>query len=264
MNKKSVTIYDIAKESGVSTATVSRVIAGNYPVSEKTRKKVMEAIEKYDFQPNAVARSLSSNRTKVIGFITPDIRNPFFSQIFIEVEKFAHEKGYSVLLCNSVHNRELESKYMRMLLEQRAEGIILLGGLINDINPVKDRVEELKQVMTKTKLVMINGEIDGVSCFSVRTDEGKGIDMLIDHLVEKGHTKIGILGGLKSITTTKYKVEAYRRAIKRHSLEYHEEWEIHPGFDIEAGEKAMKELLEKSSTLPTAVIGINDMVAIGL
>lgn len=263
MDKKSVTIYDIAKEAEVSTATVSRVIAGNYPVSKETRMKVMEIIKKYDFQPNAIARSLSSKKTKILGFITPAITNPFFSQVFIEIEKYAHEKGYSVLLCNSLHDRDLESKYIRMLLEQQAEGIILLGGLINDSNPDPKRVEELKQILNKTKLIMINGKIKGVDCFSVRTDEGKGIEMIVDHLVDQGHKKIGIIGGIKGITTTDIKLNSFQESLEKHQLTYYPEWQIFSGYDISDGEKCIRELTYKNKDYPTAIIGINDMVAIG-
>ncbi|WP_067841895.1 LacI family DNA-binding transcriptional regulator [Amphibacillus sediminis] len=129
MRNEKVTIYDLAKEAGVSTATISRVIAGNYPVSQKTREKVQKIIDQYNYHPNAVARTLSNKKSRLIGFITPAITNPFFSQVFIEVEKYALDKGYSVLLGNSMHSRELELRYIRMLLEQQAEGIILLGGV---------------------------------------------------------------------------------------------------------------------------------------
>lgn len=264
MEGKAITIYDIAKEAGVSTATVSRVIAGNYPVSEKTKKKVNSIIKEYNFHPNAVARSLSSKRSRVLGFITPEITNPFFSQVFIEVEKHALEKGYSVLLGNSLNNRKLESKYIRMLLDQQAEGIILLGGLINDIYPDSNQVNDLKTIEKKTKLVTINGRIDGVNSSSVRTDEGKGIEMVVEHLVELGHSKIGIIGGIEHIATTQIKIKAFKQALKKHHLEFKDSWQVYWGYDIESGENGLKTLCDTNKDFPTAIIGINDMVAIGL
>lgn len=264
MEKKSITIYDIADEAEVSTATVSRVIAGNYPVSQKTREKVNRIIKKYDFHPNAIARSLSNKRSKVLGFIVPAITNAFFSQVFIEAEKYALNKGYSVLLGNSLHNRELESKYMRMLLDQQAEGIILLGGLINDVNPNKKWVEELKEIQNRTKLVMINGQVDGINGFSVQTDEGKGVELLVQHLVEQGHTKIGFIGGVEGITTTDFKVDAFKKALKKYQLPFRKSWQVYSEYDIPDGERGLKELFTKNSDLPTAIIGINDLVAIGM
>lgn len=264
MKMKAVTIYDIAKEAGVSTATVSRVIAGNYSVSEKTKKKVEEIIEEHDFHPNAIARSLSNRRSKVLGFIAPSITNEFFSQVFVEVEKCALEKGYSVLLGNSMHSRELESRYIRMLLDQQAEGIILLGGLINDTRPDQEEILELKEIQKQTKLVMINGKIEGLDNFSVRTDEARGIELIVDHLVEQGHKKIGLIGGVEGITTTDIKVETYKKALNKHHLVFKPSWQIYSEYDISSGEQGFARLLQANEELPTALIGINDMIGIGL
>lgn len=264
MEKQKITIYTIANEAGVSTATVSRVIAGNYPVSEKTKEKVNRIIEKYDFHPNAIARSLSNKKSKILGFITPAITNLFFSQVFIEVEKHALNKGYLVLLGNTLHDRKLESKYMQMLLDQQAEGIILLGGLINDTNPHEEYIQNLLKVKKQTKLVMINGSVPGVDSFSVSTDESKGINLLVNHLVKQGHRKIGIIGGLESITTTEVKIEAFKDALRENNLVFNKDWQFYTGFDIESGETGLKELIHSNIELPTALIGINDMVASGL
>ena len=89
MPKKNVTVYDIAEEAGVSIATVSRVIAGNAPVREATRQRVQAVIDKYNFQPNAIARTLFKKESMTLGFILPDITNPFFSMVFGEAEKHA-------------------------------------------------------------------------------------------------------------------------------------------------------------------------------
>ncbi|WP_163537469.1 LacI family DNA-binding transcriptional regulator [Gracilibacillus sp. YIM 98692] len=264
MEHKSITIYDIAKEAQVSSATVSRVIAGNYPVKEETRKKVIDIIHKYDFQPNAVARSLSKKETKMIGFILPDITNSFFSQVFIEAEKYALTKGYTLLLCNSMNNSEMESKYLKILAERQVEGIILMGGRINKALPDVMEVNELSQVMDKMPVLMINGKIDGLDCYSIRTDEAHGIEIIIDHLVSQGHEKIGLIGGIEGITTTDIKVEAYRNALTKYGLPIRDSWQIYSGFDIERGEEAINNLIEvNKEDLPTALIGINDLVIIG-
>lgn len=264
MENKKVTIYDLAEELGVSTATVSRVIAGDYPVSEKTREKVQKLIDKYDFRPNAIARTLSNKKSRLVGFITPAITNPFFSQVFVELEKYALEKGYSVLLGNTSGNREQESHYTRILLEQQAEGIILLGGLINDTIPDPHGVQELIEVQKRTKLVTINGKIESVNNSSVRTDEAEGIELIIKHLVELGHTKIGLIGGIKGITTTDIKVHTFKKELEKHQLTFHDSWQIYSGYSIKSGEDGFEELMSTNETLPTALIGINDMVGVGM
>ncbi|QGH35963.1 LacI family DNA-binding transcriptional regulator [Gracilibacillus salitolerans] len=264
MKRKSITIYDIAKEAGVSSATVSRVIAGNYPVSAKTRKKVLGLIDKYDYQPNAVARSLTKKETKMIGFVLPDITNPFFSQVFIEAEKYALTKGYTLILCNSMNSSEMESKYLRLLSERQVEGIILMGGRINKKFPDAVEVSEVSQVLDKLPVMMINGKIDGLHCHSVRTDEAKGMELAVNHLVRQGHKKIGLIGGVKGITTTDIKVEAYRNLLSKYDLTIRESWQIYSGFDVQTGEEAIDKLLMlNKDKLPTALIGINDLVIIG-
>ncbi|MGP4038590.1 LacI family DNA-binding transcriptional regulator [Gracilibacillus sp. D59] len=264
MKQKSITIYDIAKEAGVSSATVSRVIAGNYPVSEKTRKKVLDLIDKYDYHPNAVARSLTKKETKMIGFVLPDITNPFFSQVFIEAEKYALTKGYTLILCNSMNSSEMESKYLRILSERQVEGMIFMGGRINKTFTDVVEVNELLHVLDKMPVVMINGKIDGLDCYSVRTDEARGIELVIDHLVSLGHEKIGLIGGVKGVTTTDIKVEAYKNLLSKYRLTFRDSWQIYSGFDVQTGKEAINQLMESDKEeLPTALIGINDLVIIG-
>ncbi|SEO87800.1 LacI family transcriptional regulator [Amphibacillus marinus] len=264
MEHKKVTIYDLAREAGVSTATVSRVIAGNYPVSQGTREKVQQIIDHYNYHPNALARTLSNKKSKLIGFITPAITNPFFSQVFVEVEKSALEKGYSVLLGNSLNDREIEARYIRMLLEQQAEGIILLGGLINDSNPDLERVQELIAIQKRTKLVMINGSVEGMGNCSISTDEAAGMRLIIDHLVRQGHRKIGLIGGVKGITTTDIKVSTFKAELKKHQLIFRKSWQCYSEYSIEGGEDGFKQLMSLNKEVPTALIGINDMVGVGM
>ncbi|UOQ50430.1 LacI family transcriptional regulator [Gracilibacillus caseinilyticus] len=264
MKQKPVTIYDIAKEAKVSTATVSRVIANNYPVSEKTKKMVLDLIKKYDYQPNAVARSLTKKESKMIGFILPDITNPFFAQVFIEAEKYALTKGYTLILGNSMNSNEIESKYLRDLSERQVEGIIFMGGRINKSQPDHMEINELKDVMNKIPVIMVNGKIDGINCSSVHTNEAKGIDLVIEHLVSHDHKKIGLIGGVKGVTTTDIKVNAYWRSLTKHGLLMKENWQIYSGYDVDSGRKAVETFIHvNESDLPTALIGINDLVIIG-
>lgn len=264
MNRKSITIYDIAREANVSSATVSRVIAGNYPVSQKTRKKVLDLIEKYDYQPNAVARSLTKKESKMIGVILPDITNPFFAQVFIEAEKYALTKGYTLILCNSMNSSKMESKYLRVLTERQVEGIIFMGGRINKTYPEPSEINELKHVMDRIPVILVNGKINLLECPSVRTNEEKGIELIIRHLVEQDFNRIALIGGVKGITTTDCKVNAYRYSLNKHNLKFNENWQIYSGYDVKRGKEAMEIMLQKNkNNLPTAIIGINDLVVIG-
>ncbi|MEH7483371.1 LacI family DNA-binding transcriptional regulator [Neobacillus drentensis] len=262
MDKKTYTIYDIAEATNVSPATVSRVLNGNYPVSKKTKEKVLAKIQEYNFQPNSIARSLSKKETKMIGLILPDITNPFFSSFCMELEKYAQKKGYTIFLCNSMNDSKMESIYLKVLSERQVEGIIMMGGRINKSLTDAEDAAEVEEVMKKIPILMVNGEMDGVDCFKVKSDELLGMKMIVEHLVEMGHKKIGLLGGMQGITSTDIKVEGFRQNLVDNGLVYHPEWHIYSGFSVGSGQKAMNMLLE-NKVLPTAIICMNDIIASG-
>jgi LacI family transcriptional regulator/LacI family repressor for deo operon, udp, cdd, tsx, nupC, and nupG len=108
MESENISIYTIAKEAGVSPATVSRVLTGNARVSEEKKNRVEELIEKYNFKPNALARGLSNIERKIIGILMADIRNPYYATMAIECEKYANANGYMMMLCNSLNNNRIE------------------------------------------------------------------------------------------------------------------------------------------------------------
>ena len=112
---KVITIYDIAKEAGVSAATVSRVLTNNANVRKEKKDKVQNLIEKYNFKPNAMARGLSDTKSRVIGIVAADVRNPYYAEVFVACENAAREAGYTVLLCNSQGITQWESQQLAML-----------------------------------------------------------------------------------------------------------------------------------------------------
>lgn len=266
MKKERITIYDIAKESNVSPATVSRVITGNTRVRPEKEKRVIEVINKYNFRPNSLARSLLYKQSKMIGFIVPDITNPFFSTLMLKSESYALKLGYTSFLCNSMSDSNLESSYLQDLIDKQVDGIIFLGGRINDIKKTdhyNKHVEEMQKVMERIPLVLINGQMDGLDTHTVRTDEEDGIHKLIELLVGLGHSKIGFLGGVESISSTQVKKNAFCSTLQKLGLQVNNDWIIHGDFGIESGENAAASLLRKRDK-PTAVICVNDFVAIGV
>ena len=263
MTKKNITIYDIAKEAKVSPTTVSRVLTSNPLVKESTRKLVLKKIKELDFTPNEAARSLTKKHTNMIGFIVPDITNPFFSQVYIEVEKKALEKGYTILLRNSLARSEMESAHLREFTERRVECIVFMGGRINKTTPDPKEVTEMREVAKRVPIIFVNGSMEGVDCNKIRTDDEEGIRLIVSHLVALGHKKISLIGGSEGITAADLKVLGFRKALEDYQLEFHKEWQIFTGFGIDNGRYAMRKLLENEN-LPTAIIGMNDMVLYGI
>jgi DNA-binding LacI/PurR family transcriptional regulator len=267
MLDRNITIYDIAQEAQVSPATVSRVLTGSANVSKAKKERIKQIIEKYNFQPNALARSLINKETKTIGFILPDITNPFFSTVFLEAEKQALSMGYTMILCNSMNDNMLnvtntESLYLKTLCEKQVDGIIFMGGRINESRTNKEYAKEVNEILQKIPVVMINGRMAGVDCVKVRTDEKEGIYNLVKYLHELGHKKVGFIGGVKGITAADDKISAFKRAIKQYGMTCKEEWIIHSPFSIEDGYAITEKMLTQRE-LPTAIMAVNDFVAIG-
>lgn len=260
--KKNFTIYDIAKIVQVSPSTVSRVLTNHPLVKESTRQRILTKMEELGYMPNEVARSLTKKQTGLIGLILPDITNPFFSQVYMEIEKRASEKGYMIMLRNSVNRHDKESLYLRELSKRRVECILFMGGRINNTNPKRDFVDEMNEVLENVPLIMVNGKMEGVNCHSIQTDENGGIHAAIDYLVGLGHDRIGLIGGVKGVTTTDMKLKSFRQALSKHGLHFHEDFQIYSGYSIATGRDAMKQVLQLD-TQPTALIGINDMVIYG-
>ncbi|MBM4426562.1 MAG: LacI family transcriptional regulator, partial [Chloroflexi bacterium] len=111
-------IKDVAKAAGVSTATVSRVLANNAPIKPETRERVLKAVADLNYRPNLIARSLRVQKSAKIGLVVSDIRNPFFTAIGRAVEDVAHEQGYSVLMCNTDEDPDKEELYLRLLYDE--------------------------------------------------------------------------------------------------------------------------------------------------
>ncbi|MBU3110700.1 LacI family DNA-binding transcriptional regulator [Clostridium lacusfryxellense] len=260
--KKDITIYDIAKEANVSPATVSRVLTGSAKVNEDKKQRVLEIIKIHNFQPNEVARSLFKKRSMMIGFILPDITNPFFSTIFLEAEKVALEFGYSMILCNSMDNSKVEALHVKTLSEKHVDAVIFMGHRVNAIKTIINYESDLQRLANKIPVVIVNGKMTGVDCYKIVTDEEDGIIKLVDYLVGLGHMDIAILGGITNSTSTSIKHKAYIKALKKHGIKVDKTFMIYDGFSIESGVKAMEKLL-KGKKVPTAIIGINDLVAIG-
>lgn len=144
-------IKDVAKEAGVSIATVSRVLNDIDVVNEDTKKKVLDAIKKLGYRPNIVARSLKTQRTKTIGILLPDISNQFYPEIVRGAEDVSNIYDYNIILCNSDLDIEKEKEYLRVLREKMVDGVIYMSSSLNE--EILELINELdiKTVLVETK-----------------------------------------------------------------------------------------------------------------
>ncbi len=264
MGKERVSIYRIAEEAGVSPATVSRVLTGNANVSDEKRMRVEELIQKYDFRPNAMARGLSSTQSKIIGLLVPDIRNPFFAMMAVECERAASNKGYILLVSNSMSNMELEEYHLQKMFEQRVDALILMGGKVDELVSDEEYVEKMNQISDSIPVV-ITGKLDGSDCYQVNIDEAQATDRLMEYLISNGHRKICIMGGRKDVNSTYAKRIRYRSNLRKYGIPIQAEYIVETqGYSLECGYEAMNNLFDSNLELPSAVIAINDFTALGI
>ena len=264
MGKESINIYAIAKEAGVSPATVSRVLTKSARVSKEKKDRVQALIDKYNFKPNVLARRLSNTESKTLGILSSDIRNPFYASLFVECEKAANARGYTVLLCNSLGKNELEDSQLEGLFEQRVDAIIQTGGRVDELVSDEEYVEHVNKIADSIP-VIITGKLEGSECYQVNIDQGHAMEILMEYLIELGHQEIALVGGRKSAKSTYDKQLRYRQLLRRHSIKFNKDWIVEgESYDIEGGYECMNRLFESNKKLPSALIAINDFTAIGI
>jgi LacI family transcriptional regulator, fructose operon transcriptional repressor len=202
-------IKDVAQAAGVSTATVSRVLANKSRVNAETRKRVSEAIERLNYRPNLIARSLRVQKSAKIGLVVSDIRNPFFTAISRAVEDAAYEQGYSVLLCNTDENPEKEELYLNLLHDENVAGIIF--------SPTQKFSAGLKTYRSTIPFVIIDRSVESKHVDMVLLDNVSAAYELTTHLIENGYRSFAGLFGNAS-TTGKERSLGFQKALKDHQL----------------------------------------------
>ena len=264
------TIVQIAKEAGVSIATVSRVLNETAPVSERTRKRVEAAIQKYHYSPNAFARGLINRQSMTLGIIIPDITNPYFSAMFRAFEQAARAAGYSVLLCNTsfyssadhdnAHSPELD--YFRMLLSKNVDGVLVVGGQADLLHVTEEYKHSLHELADLVPVVVIGTPIDGVNCQFIQRETGRGVFVSINYLLSMGHRRIAFVGGERGVSITESRLSAYTDALLTLGLPYEPELIALSDYYTPDGYRAVKDLLKRHVPF-TALLAINDNVAFG-
>ncbi len=265
--KENITIVDIAKEAGVSISTVSRVITGNAKVSSEKKEKIQEIIRKYDFQPNALARGLINTQTGLLGVLTADIRNPFYSTMFVSCEQAAVEMGYNLLLFNSFSDRIKEFELLDKLYRQRVDGIILIGGAVDDAVSDAEYAERINAINKKIPVVA-TGHLDGADCRRINIDETRAMEIVMERIARnEALNRISFIGGSSNVRTSLELHECFRRMHDKLGLKYNPSFELaEAGYNDEGGYKAMNSLLggKYEKEIPNVVIAINDFSAMGI
>ena len=244
-------IKDVAKTAGVSTATVSRVLANHSRIKDETRQRVMEAVEQLNYRPNLIARSLRAQKSAKIGLVVSDIRNPFFTAIGRAVEDSAYEQGYSVLMCNTDENPEKEELYLNVLHDENVAGVIF--------SPTKQFSARFKSYNSNIPYVMIDRFVENKDVDMVLLDNAAAGYELTTHLIENGYRKLAGLFGDAS-TTAPERSRGFHKALKDHALNPLATYIIAPR--IRPGYETTITLLTQKEK-PDAIFTSNSMLTAG-
>ncbi|MES1249022.1 MAG: LacI family DNA-binding transcriptional regulator, partial [Actinomycetota bacterium] len=210
------TIRDVAAHAGVSPMTVSRVINDDGRVRWETRRRVQESIASLGYVPNQIARGLSRRKTGALGVIVPDLANPFFTLVLRGIEDVAWRSGHHVILCNTQADLERERGYIEDMLSFQVEGIL--------IAPVGDSSRPHLRLLSRAKVpfVLIDRSIRGFGGDLVQGDSIGGARQLVEHLIQAGHTRIGMVTESAEVSTARDRVLGYRQALEAAGLEFTE------------------------------------------
>ena len=250
-------IRDVAERAGVALGTVSNVLNRPERVADATRLRVLDAIAELGFVRNDAARQLRAGKSRTVGLVVLDVRNPFFTDVGRGAEERAFEAGLSVLLGNSDNEAERESAYVALFEEQRVKGL-----LISPIGDVYARLERLR--LRGTPTVLVDRCAEGRAFSSVSVDDVAGGELAVSHLISQGCTRIAYVAGPLNIQQVADRLQGANQAV---AAEPGVQLEVlsSPGLSVQTGRKLGETILERpAESRPDGVFAANDLLAVGL
>mgnify|MGYP006081617425 CR=1 FL=1 len=258
MKKSPATLKSISATLGMAPSTVSRVLNGKakeYRISEPTAKKVKEEADRVGFSPNQIASSLRLQKTNTMGLVIPDISNNYFATIARALENEARKAGYSIILCDSQGQTELERDAIRLLRGRNIDGLI--------VAPVGNDAEHLSAFKESgTPIVLVDRYFKEVSIPSVSSDNFQGAYDAVSYMIKHGHTKIGFIQGISEATVNSDRLNGYTKALEDNSIEVQTSYIRGDAFTVESGYQATKQLLEDHADV-TAFFAMSNLITLG-
>ncbi len=262
MNKREsskVTIYDVAREAGVSKTSVSRYLGGRYDeLSDKTRKKIERAISQMEYRPNTMARGLKSNKSYLIGIIVADINNPYTTAILRGAEDICSQNGYNLMICNSDNNPEKERGYFEMLLSHRIDGLILhtTGGN-------HDMLIQLQE--QKTPIILLDRKVPDLEIDTVGLDNFQATSQAVHFLIDQNYERIAFFSEPASKISTRHerRLSFQQTLLSRSHPSSNDVYEVNVD-DLQDVETKLLHFLEKSEGASRAILTANSVVLLKL
>ncbi len=249
----------IARATGVSSATVSRVINNSGFVKDETRQKVLDAIKEYNYVPSAVARSLSTRDTSTIGVIIPDIENPFFSSVIRGISDVAEKNNYNILFFGTNETAATEHSFLKTVRSQRLKGVIITPISEFDME-TRDYLMGLDSV--GIPVVLVDRDIKGTNFDGVFINNIQSAYEGTETLIKAGHKRIAIITGPNTSKPGKERLMGYKKAMKAYKLEVPSEYIAQGDFKVAKAYTKTKELLSLPNP-PTAIFTSNNLTTLG-
>jgi DNA-binding LacI/PurR family transcriptional regulator len=256
MRPPTATIRHVARRAGVSTATVSRVLAGIGNPRPDTAAAVMAAVDELGYRPSGVARSLRMKRTRTLGLIITDIQNPFFPEVVRAADTAARTLGYSILLGSAAYDEHRAMHYLDLMVDRRVDGMIIASSQLS---------EESWQwlLASPVPVIVVNAEPSDPRVTVITSDNVGGARMAAEHLIGLGHRRIAYIRGSESFSADRPRIDGFRRACRDAGLSAADTPELRGDGAFEGGELAGRQLLDLGRDI-TAVACYNDVTAIGV
>ncbi|MTI45077.1 LacI family transcriptional regulator [Roseibium hamelinense] len=254
---KRLTLGHIADQLGISTATVSLALRESPLVAEETRLKVKQTAEEIGYIYNRSAASLRTARSQIVGVAVHDIQNPFFAEVFSALEDVLEAQGQMIFICNHRDDVKRQRAFVNTLLQHRADGLILCPS-------IGTTAEEINRLVGQgIPVTLMAREVSGVWAPCVHGDDIKGGYLVTKHLIEKGHTRIGMVGGRRESSTGRDRHVGWKRALTEAGLNPSHQLDLPELMTQADGRLAVTTILEADER-PTAIMGFNDLVAFGM
>lgn len=243
-----VKMKDVAREAGVSTATVSRVLSGKDQVSPELRERVLAATAKLDYHPGRVARSLRLQSALTLGLVIENVEDPYFAAVATAVEDEASEHQYSTILCNTRNDLDREQRYLQILLSERVAGIVL-APRGEDHNPMVERLLNAGIPVVCIARQIVSPEVD-----TILPRNSEGAQEAVAHLISLGHKRIGLIAGPTSIASGRERIEGYEAALEAANIEVDPTLMKIAGSTKDDGSDLVQALMKASGESPPSAI----------
>ncbi|BCG60462.1 LacI family DNA-binding transcriptional regulator [Paenibacillus sp. URB8-2] len=257
MKNGQISIKEIARLSGVSVATVSRVINDNGRFSNETRDKVLKIIQEHQYETNSIAKSLRMNKSQTIGVLVPDISNEFFAAVVLEIESFFFEEGYSTIICNTAKDAKKEKEYLKTLDGKMVDGLVCISGQ-----------EEVPTDILKRKVPTVcidrRPKMDTNVAF-VESDHYEGGRLATHKLIEKGCAEIVLLTKKNNLSSVNERLKGYKDALAGAGLPVKDERIVYTDpkkSSLEAAKEAIQGLVDAGVPFD-GIFATNDWLALG-